>query len=181
VGCIGIGTRGGDLLNAVVHAPNVKVVAVSDVYAPHRQKGLERSRNPDAKAYEDYRDLLADPRVDAVVIATPDHWHCPMVLDAVKAGKDIYCEKGFSRTLEEAKRMRDALQESSVVFQLGHQARQAACALQAKEIIAAAFWDPSRWCARDASSPPNRTVPTGAGTVITINGIVPTRSRSAEP
>ena len=51
----------------------------------------------------------ARPDVDAVVIGTPDHWHCQMVLDAVKAGKDIYCEKGLSRTLAEAKRMRDAL------------------------------------------------------------------------
>jgi len=73
--------------------------------------------------------------VDAVVIGTPDHWHCQMVLDAVKAGKDIYCEKGFSRTLDEAKLMRDALKRSKVVFQLGHQARQATCAVQAKEII----------------------------------------------
>mgnify|MGYP005839433687 FL=1 len=142
VGCIGIGTRGGDLLNAVVAAPNVKVVAVSDVYGPHRQKGIERSQNPQVKAYVDYRDLLADPRVDAVVIATPDHWHCQMVLDAVQAGKDIYCEKGFSRTLEEAKLMRDALKKSRVVFQLGHQARQATCALQAKELIAQGILGP---------------------------------------
>ena len=144
VGCIGIGTRGGDLLNAVAAAPDVKVVAISDVYGPHRQKGLERSRNPDAKAYENYGDLLADPKVEAVVIATPDHWHCQMVLDAVKAGKDIYCEKGFSRTLAEAKQMRDALKKSKVVFQLGHQARQATCALQAKELIGQACSAPSR-------------------------------------
>jgi predicted dehydrogenase len=158
VGCIGIGTRGGDLLNAVVHAPNVKVVAVSDVYGPHRVKGLERSRNPEAKAYEDYRDLLADPQVDAVVIATPDHWHCPMVLDAVKAGKDIYCEKGLSRTLGEAKRMRDALKQSNVVFQLGHQARQATCALQAKEIIARGVLGPVTLVrtGRFKSTEPNR-------------------------
>ena len=136
VGCIGIGTRGGDLLNAVVHAPNVKVVAVCDAYAPHRQKGVERSLNPGVKAYVDYRELLADEYVDAVIIATPDHWHCQMVLDAVKAGKDIYCEKGFSRTLAEAKLMRAALKQSRVVFQLGHHARQATCALQAKELIA---------------------------------------------
>jgi predicted dehydrogenase len=142
VGCIGIGTRGGDLLNAVVAAPNVKVVAVSDVYGPHRQKGLDRSQNPEAKAYLDYRELLADPKVDAVVIATPDHWHWQMVLDAVKAGKDIYCEKGFSRTLAEAKLMRDALKKSRVVFQLGHQARQATCAEQAKEIIASGVLGP---------------------------------------
>ena len=125
VGCIGLGTRGGDLLQAVAHAPNVKVTAVSDVYGPHRQKGLDHCLNPEAKAYVDYRELLADKNVDAVVIATPDHWHCQMVLDAVKAGKDIYCEKGFSRTLAEAKRMRDALKASKVVFQLGHPARQA--------------------------------------------------------
>jgi predicted dehydrogenase len=136
VGCIGLGTRGGDLINTVVHAPNVKVTAVCDVYGPHRQKGIERSLNSAVKAYVDYRELLADPNVDAVVIATPDHWHCQMVLEAAKAGKDIYCEKGFARTLAEAKRMRDALKQSRVVFQLGHHARQAACALQARELIA---------------------------------------------
>jgi predicted dehydrogenase len=136
VGCIGLGTRGGDLIEAVVHAPGVKVVAVCDAYGPHRQKGVQRSLNPEVKAYVDYRELLANPRVDAVVIATPDHWHCRMVLDAVKAGKDIYCEKGFSRTLAEARQMRDALKKSQVVFQLGHQARQATCALQARALLA---------------------------------------------
>ena len=71
-----------------------------DAYKPHLQKGVQRSLNPDVKTYADYHDLLADKNVDAVVIAAPDHWHCPMVLDAVKAGKDIYCEKGFSHTVE---------------------------------------------------------------------------------
>ncbi len=136
IGCIGLGTRGGDLINAVVHCDDVKVTAVCDVYGPHRQKGIERSRNPEVKAYVDYRELLADPNVDAVVIGTPDHWHCQMVLDAAKAGKDIYCEKGFARTLGEAKLMRDALKKSGVVFQLGHHARQSQCALQAKELLA---------------------------------------------
>jgi predicted dehydrogenase len=136
VGCVGLGTRGGDLINAVAPVPGVKVVAVADVYGPHRQKGVERSRNPDVKAYVDYRELLADKNVDAVVIATPDHWHCQMVIDAVQAGKDIYCEKGFAHTLEQAKRMREALKRSKVVFQLGHQARQSTCALQARELIA---------------------------------------------
>lgn len=142
VGCIGLGTRGGDLLDAVAHAPGVKVVAVCDVYGPHRQKGIQRSLNPEVKAYVDYRELLADPRVDAVVIATPDHWHCQMVLDAVSAGKDIYCEKGFAKTLEEAKQMRNALKKSKVVFQLGHHARAATCALQARERIAEGILGP---------------------------------------
>lgn len=142
VGCIGLGTRGGDLLKAVVTVPGVKVTAVCDVYRPHRQKGIDGSQNPEVKAYEDYRELLADKNVDAVVIATPDHWHCPIVLDAVQAGKDIYCEKGFSRTLEEAKRMRSALKASKVVFQLGHHARQSTAAFQAKELLAQGILGP---------------------------------------
>lgn len=159
VGCIGLGTRGGDLINGVVPIPGVKVVAVCDVYGPHRQKGIERSQNPEVKAYVDYRELLADPRVDAVVIGAPDHWHCQMVVDAVKAGKDIYCEKGFSRTLEEAKRMRKAIKESKIVFQLGHQARQITAALQAKEIIAQGLLGPitlvrtGRFMSSDPSHP----------------------------
>ena len=137
VGQIGLGTRGGDLINTIVYVPGVKVTAICDVYGPHRQKGVERSQNPDVKTYVDYREMLADKNVDAVVVSAPDHLHCQMVLDAIKAGKDIYCEKGFSRTLPEAKLMRDAIKKSSIVFQLGHQARQATCALQAKELIAA--------------------------------------------
>jgi predicted dehydrogenase len=117
VGCIGLGTRGGDLIKGVVNCDGVRVTAVCDVYGPHRQKGVERSMNTDVKPYTDYHELLADKNVEAVVIAVPDHWHCQMVLDAVKAGKDIYCEKGFSRTLAEAKQMRDALKASRVVFQ----------------------------------------------------------------
>jgi predicted dehydrogenase len=135
-GCIGLGTRGGDLIKAASYVDGVKVTAVCDVYKPHVQKGVERSRNPDVKTYGDYRELLADKNVDAVIIAAPDHWHCQMVLDAVKAGKHIYCEKPFSRTLEEAKRMREALKHSGVVFQLGHHARQITAALQAKQLIA---------------------------------------------
>jgi predicted dehydrogenase len=142
VGCIGLGTRGGDLINAIAPTPGVKVVAVCDVYKPHLQKGIDRSLNPEVKPYTDYRDVLADKNVEAVVIATPDHLHCQMVLDAVKAGKDIYCEKGFAMTVAEAKRMRQAIKESNVVFQLGHHARQATCALQAKELIAKGLLGP---------------------------------------
>jgi len=142
VGCIGLGTRGGDLINVVAPTPRVKVVAVCDVYKPHLQKGIERCQNPEVKTYVDYRELLADKNVDAVVIATPDHWHASMVLDAVKAGKDIYCEKGWARTLDEAKQMRAAIKQSGIVFQLGHHARQATCALQAKELLAQGILGP---------------------------------------
>ena len=83
IGCIGLGTRGGDLIKAASYVDGVKVTAVCDVYKPHVQKGVERSRNPDVKTYGDYRELLADKNVDAVIIAAPDHWHCQMVLVAV--------------------------------------------------------------------------------------------------
>jgi predicted dehydrogenase len=142
VGFIGMGTRGGDLINGVVNCDGVKVTAICDAYGPHRQKGVERGKNPDAKTYVDYRELLADKNVDAVVISAPDHWHCRMVLDVVKAGKDIYCEKGFALTLREAKLMRAAIKKSKTVFQLGHQARQATCALQAKELMAKGILGP---------------------------------------
>lgn len=142
VGCIGLGTRGGDLIRDIVKVPGVKVTAVCDVYKPHLAKGADRSLNKEVKSYVDYQDLLADKNVDAVVIATPDHWHTSIVLDDVSAGKDIYCEKGWARTVAEAKQMRQAITEANIVFQLGHQARQATCALQAKELIAAGALGP---------------------------------------
>lgn len=136
VGCIGLGTRGGDLINGVTPIEGVKVTAVCDVYKPHVQKGIERSRNPEVKGYVDYRELLADKSVDAVVIGTPDHWHKDITVDAVKAGKDVYCEKGWALTIAEAKAMRKAIRDRQAVFQLGHQARQETCALQARELLA---------------------------------------------
>jgi len=138
MGFVGVGGRGSYDMGFFMKFPEVQNVAVCDVDRRKREPLQTEGR----KAYVDYRDLLADPQVEAVVIATPDHWHCQMVLDAVKAGKDIYCEKGFARTLAEAKLMRDALKQSKVVFQLGHQARQATCGLQAKELIAQGILGP---------------------------------------
>ena len=82
--------------------PGVELVAVCDVYGPHRQKGIERSQNPDLKAYVDYRELLADKNVDAVVIATADHWHVPAGILAVRSGKDVYIEAMLESALRSA-------------------------------------------------------------------------------
>lgn len=94
----GIGVRGGSLVEYLARLKSAKIVAISDVYKPHMQKGVKRSKNTDVKTYLDYRDVLADKNVDAVVIATPDIRHSTMVIEAANAGKDIYCEKGFSVT-----------------------------------------------------------------------------------
>lgn len=135
VGCIGLGVRGGTLIRQVVGIEGARVVAVCDVYKPHLQKGVERSENPSARTYVDYQDLLADANVDAVVIAAPDHWHSKMLIDAANAGKDIYVEKGWTRTITEAKAMLAAIKKSKVIMQLGHQGRGKTAGVQAAQLI----------------------------------------------
>ncbi|MCC6489309.1 MAG: Gfo/Idh/MocA family oxidoreductase [Candidatus Hydrogenedentes bacterium] len=124
VGHIGTGTRGWDLIKYTGNIPEAKVVAVCDVYGPHLQRGIEACNNPDAKQYTKYQDLLADPDVEAVIIAAPDHWHEQMAIDAANAGKAVYCEKGLTMSVDSAKRMREVIRKQNTVFQLGHQGRQ---------------------------------------------------------
>jgi len=141
VGHIGIGVRGGTLLTQVAGREQgggiagTKVVAVCDVYKGHREKGVERSMNSEVKTYIDYKDLLADPKVDVVVIATPDHWHKQILIDAANAGKDIYIEKGWTRSIAEAKEMLAAIKKNNTIMQLGHQARSMTSGVQAAELI----------------------------------------------
>jgi len=135
VGHIGLGVRGGRLIQYTASIPSAKVVAVCDVYKPHLQKGVNRSHNPEVKTYHDYHDLLDDPEIEAVVIACPDHWHEKMLIDAMKAGKDVYCEKGWTTSVTAAKRMRAAVKKYDRVMQLGHQGRQHAAADVAKKMI----------------------------------------------
>lgn len=123
IGHIGTGTRGWDLIKYTGAIPEARVVAICDVYAPHVKRAVEACGNPAAGTYANHHDLLADPSVEAVVIATPDHWHEQMVLDAIAAGKAVYCEKALTTTVASAKRMRAAVKRSGTVFQLGHQGR----------------------------------------------------------
>jgi len=133
---IGIGTRGRNLVRVAGSKKSCKVVAVCDVYQPHLQRGLESCNNPDAKAYTDYKEMLNDPEIEAVAIVTPDHWHEQMLLDTIAAGKDVYCEKGWTTSIAAAKRMRKAVKDSGAIMQLGHQGRQFAAADVAHDLIA---------------------------------------------
>lgn len=141
VGCIGLGVRGGNVIYQIAGGrgwkpvEGARVMAICDVYRPHREKGVRRSNNPQARTYVDYQDILADKDVDAVVIATPDHWHSRIVIDAAKAGKDIYCEKGWTRTIPEAKAMLAAVKENKTVMQLGHQGRSRTAGVQGAQLI----------------------------------------------
>jgi predicted dehydrogenase len=107
--------------------PEIKVVAVCDVNARNRENARtivnQKYGNQDCAAYKDYRELLARKDIDVVLIATGDRWHPLISIAAAKAGKDIYCEKPVSITIEEAKAMREAIRRHGVIFQMGTQQR----------------------------------------------------------
>jgi predicted dehydrogenase len=107
--------------------PEVRIVAVSDVDTTRREAGKKRVddaySSKDCAAYNDYRELLEREQIDAVCCATPDHWHAIVILDACKAGKDIYCEKPLTNNLMEAKAVMDAVNASKIIFQTGSQQR----------------------------------------------------------
>jgi predicted dehydrogenase len=121
VGVIGAGGRMGDLLNAADKVGNYQLAAVSDVYAPRRDATKQRSGGT-ATTHEDYRELL-DQSLDAVFIASPDHWHVRMAADAVAAGKDVYLEKPVTHTLEEGATLTRAVRSSKRILQCGMQQR----------------------------------------------------------
>ena len=121
LGIIGAGQRMKGLLDAADKAGPYQLAAVSDVYAPHRDAFRERS-NGLATTHLDYREVL-EKDVDAVIIAAPDHWHVPMALDALKAGKDVYLEKPVTHTIEEGAVLTRAVRSSKQVLQCGMQQR----------------------------------------------------------
>ena len=111
-----------------------------------------------ARRFRRYTDLLASKDVDAVIIATPDHWHSKITIDAAAAGKHVYCEKCMTRTEEEALAVHEAVTRTGIVFQLGHQNRQSESHNKAKEIIAAGILGPIHL----VESTTNRNTPWGA-------------------
>lgn len=122
IGVIGAGgrmTQG--LLNAADKAGPYQIVAVSDVYGPRRDAVKERS-NGLATTHLDYHEVL-DKEIDAVFIASPDHWHVRMAVDALAAGKDVYLEKPVTHTIEEGATLTRALRSSKQILQCGMQQR----------------------------------------------------------
>jgi predicted dehydrogenase len=136
LGVIGYGNRGEALSNEVLlNDQKAEIRAVCDVFTQRLEKGLATAGEK-AVGYGNYLDLLDDRDIDAVIIATPDHWHAQMALDAAGKAKHIYLEKCMTRTQEEARALKDAVKTSGVVFQLGHQGRQRDLNLKARELLA---------------------------------------------
>ena len=134
LGHIGVGGQGGGLLGGFLNLTDCQSVAVCDCFKERREKAAERIKQTYQRrregtggyvcdTYTDFRELLARPDIDAVVIATPDHWHVSIALCAVQAGKDIYLEKPMGLSIEQDKLLRSAVRTCGRVFQYGTQQR----------------------------------------------------------
>ncbi|HXJ43559.1 MAG TPA: Gfo/Idh/MocA family oxidoreductase [Bryobacteraceae bacterium] len=144
VSFIGTGRQGqGNMGSAMAH-PEVEVVSVCDVYQPNLEKAVARSARgpngepgarPAAKAVKDFRDVLADKSIDAVCIASPDHWHAYMAVEACKAGKDVYVEKPISVTIDEGRKMVQAARKYDRVVQVGTQQRSGVHFQKATQLV----------------------------------------------
>ncbi len=118
LGFIGVGNRGGQLLSAFLDHPDATVVALCDIYEPYLQRAKKRVGGK-VETYDDFRRVLDRKDIDAVVIATPDHWHAVQMILACQAGKDVYVEKPLSITIREGRRMVDAARKHNRVVQVG--------------------------------------------------------------
>ncbi len=121
---------------------NVSIAGVCDVFDLHAQRGIEVAKSSiskktvnEVKRYLTYKEMLADKNIDAVIIATPDHHHARMAIDAVLAGKHVYLEKTIAHSEEELNELYNVVKQSNITFQLGHQITQSTVFKQAKEII----------------------------------------------
>jgi len=127
IGCIGVGGQGTWKIKDFLGFSTVRIAAVCDVQQTNREKAKniidEKYGDKGCAMYNDFRELLARKDIDAVVIATQDHWHALIAVAAAAAGKDMYCEKPFGVAVAESKAIRDAVRKYGVVLQTGTQQR----------------------------------------------------------
>jgi predicted dehydrogenase len=129
VGCVGMGTQMRGVMGGFRSNEGVEVVAVCDVDTSRRTAALEalkeayKNGGPEVKAYTDYRELLADKSIDVVIVATPDHWHAIVTVAALKAGKDVYCEKPLTHNIKEVIAVMNAVKKYNRVLQTGSMQR----------------------------------------------------------
>jgi predicted dehydrogenase len=124
MGFIGVGNRGDQVHDGFLEHGDSETVAVCDLRDNYMDLAIKKSRGNPAK-YNDYRKLLEDKNVDAVVIATPDHWHALMFVDACHAGKDVYVEKPLSLTVAEGRKMVETAEKTKRITQVGIHRRSA--------------------------------------------------------
>lgn len=165
VGAIGVGLQGRGVMNGFLSQPTAQVVAVCDVKKDQLELGRtqvnQRYQNSDCATYGDFRELLARKDIDAVLIATPDHWHVYVAVAAAQAGKDMYLEKPMGLSLAEDQFLRKTILEHKRVFQFGTQQRSSREFQRACELVRTGRIGKLKqinvWCA--ASQPGGSTTP----------------------
>ena len=135
-GIIGIGMQGSGLLANSIELPGVECVAACDLYDGRHTLSKEIVNNPSLPTTRRYQELLANKDIDCLIAAVPDHWHKQIVVDAVSAGKDIYCEKPMSHIAAEGVEMAAAARKAGRIVQIGSQRVSSVICAKAKELIA---------------------------------------------
>lgn len=133
VGLIGVGIRGYALHDGINQSEHARLGGISDISDHYIERIKPRLKDPKTPIHRDYHALLDDRNIDAVVIASPDHWHAQMTLDAIDAGKDVYVEKPMTYSFDEAVRVREAARDSGRVTQVGYQRRTLAHFYKARD------------------------------------------------
>jgi len=134
LGIIGSGGRGRNVMKTH-QSLGAEFVGVCDIFKKSLYEGLKLAGDR-AQSYHDYRKMLESKDLNAVLIASPEHWHGPMLMDAVAAGKDAYCEKPMSHSIEEGVQMVKAVRSTDRVVQIGMQRRSTPSVIAAKELVA---------------------------------------------
>src|SRR5947209_6344604 len=134
LGFIGLGNRGDQVLDAFLPHKDAEIVAVCDIYAPYVDFAANKAGGSPAKE-RDYRKLLDRKDIDAVVIATPDHWHALQTVHACQAGKDVYVEKPLSLCVAEGRKMVEAARRHDRIVQVGLQRRSSPFVKEACELV----------------------------------------------
>lgn len=135
LGIVGVGMQGSGLLRKALSLPGVECVGAAEAYDGRARLAREIC-GQDVFTTRDYRELLERPGLDAVIVATPDHWHAKLVEDCCAAGKDVYCEKPMSHTAEEGPRMIAAAERHQRVIQVGSAGISSVIARKARDIVA---------------------------------------------
>ena len=134
IALIGAGGRGQSITSTALQVPNVKILAVADCY-DGRLAHAKELWGADLFTTRDYKEILARPDIDAVIIGTPDHWHMQAACDAMNAGKDVYCEKPMIHTYEDGPKMIATAKKTDRILQIGSQRVSSILYAKAKELL----------------------------------------------
>jgi predicted dehydrogenase len=168
IALIGAGGQGQGDTSTAIQVPGVKVVAVADCYKG-RLEHCKEMWGDDLFTTRDYREILARTDIDAVIVATPDHWHKQAVVDAMKAGKDVYCEKPMIHLYTDGPEMIETARSTGRILQIGSQRVSSIVYAKAKELLAAGAIGQlnmvtARWDRNSSIGAWNYTIPPDAST-----------------